>query len=68
LIVAGSGVVLGAVLDLEVDGRLGCSCGISSQQEDTAQRALDRKHDVCCDCEINESVVVEVKCRKRQEK
>jgi hypothetical protein len=51
LTVAGSGVLLGAVLDFKVDSRLACSCGISSQQENAAQGSFDgRKHvGNCCD-------------------
>lgn len=53
LIVAGSGVFLGAVLDFEVDSRLGCSCGIGGQQEHAAQGSLDGRKHVgyvgCCD-------------------
>ena len=51
LVVAGPGVLLGAVLDFQVDSRLACSCGISSQQENAAQGSFDgRKHvGNCCD-------------------
>ena len=51
LIVTGSGVLLRAVLDFQVDSRLACSCGISSQQENAAQGSFDgRKHvGNCCD-------------------
>ena len=45
LIVAGSGVLIGADLDFKVDSRLACSSGISNQQENAAQGSLDgRKH------------------------
>jgi hypothetical protein len=63
LTVAGSGVLLGAVLDFKVDSRLACSCGISSQQENTAQGSLDRRKHVgnfcdfrqcCCRSEVPE--------------